>query len=279
MPPLIFARKATAQRPRASSILNRASAGRDVDPKQPGLAVPHHGGLGPSGSRVVVLFVGPSPFQLCSRAFLPDQPIVDVALPPRRVDHDVELEGRRPANQAAAGTEGQLVAGFGNENDFRTPRGIERVGSRTQLEGLATPRQNHAIRGIRAQFNIGSKVIGGAEGHFELADQKTAAVIFERSHGQGHSRRRNELIYQHRGQPPGHQPRNNQRQRDYNGPKGHSRFSFYIRTISLIKSELEPATRTRLLLWRHRPRPAISKLSAHVRFGTTALTRLRAAPS
>ncbi len=35
----------------------------------------------------------------------------------------------------------------------------------------------------------------------------------------------------------------------------------------------QTVTRREYHLWQHRPRPAISKLSAHVRFGTTALTR------
>src|SRR5271170_5296927 len=104
MPPRISARKATAPQPRASRITNRASARRDINPEQSGLAVPHHVGLGPSAGRVVVLFVAPSHFQFRSRRLLPDQPVVDVTLPPRGVNHDVELEGRRPANQATVGS-------------------------------------------------------------------------------------------------------------------------------------------------------------------------------
>src|SRR5208337_1726793 len=104
-PPRTFAHKATAPQPRASSFLDGASAWRDIDSKQSGLAGPHHGGFGPSAGCVVVLFVAQSHFQFRSRTFLPDQAIVDVALPPRRVNHDVELEWRRPANQAAAGSQ------------------------------------------------------------------------------------------------------------------------------------------------------------------------------
>src|SRR2546430_15876602 len=93
----------------ANDLARRA---RNFNANQPGRSRASHQRLGPTVWWIKVLFVTPDHFQFRAVRFLPNYPLIDISLPPRRVaGHEINFEKVWPRNRTVFGRECREIKG------------------------------------------------------------------------------------------------------------------------------------------------------------------------